>query len=184
VSPDIDSPLHPIICVIDTSVMIEFKATVGIERQWDLLSSMTDLVKTGRIAFPRQVARELSQARHPDAPGAWIASAKRDVQHPEPAEQTLVRVLQAGQLVDVNAPADREVADPYVAALALEIVERHPQSHVVVVTNDIVDRLPMKIALRTACERLGLQTCTMQPFVDWLDDPACLLQDPPADPFA
>ena len=153
-SPD-EHPSPPVIVVIDTSVLIEFKQVVGIEQQWALLMEMSARVTAGAVAFPRQVVAELSAVRHPDAPGAWIASAKRSMCHPEPVEETLVRVLAvADDLVEVDNPND--AADPYVVAMALELAERHPESRVVLVTNDVVDRLPVKIALKTACDRVGI----------------------------
>ena len=174
-------PTPPIICVLDTSTLLYFKREVGLDEQWDLLSQMRDLVISGALAFPRQVHKELSVAQYPDAPGAWVGGAAKLVCHPQPSDDTMSRVMEvAGQLVEVNAAPDREVADPYVAAMALELVERHPGSRVVVVTDDVVDRLPSKLSLRTACERLGLEQCRLGPFVDWLRDPAMdALQDPP-----
>ena len=147
----------PLICVLDTSTLLHFKRTVGLDEQWDLLAHMRDLVVSGALAFPRQVFKELTGVKFPDAPGAWVGSANKLVCHPQPSEDGLVRVLEvASELVEVDAAPDREVADPYVAAMALELAERHPDSRVVVVTDDVVDRLPIKISLRTACERLGL----------------------------
>lgn len=160
---------HELICVVDTSVLIEFKRIVKIDEQWDLLMLMGDLVADGRLAFPRQVAKELAYARHPDAPGAWIGSAKARVCHPQPDEQSLVKVLGvAEQLVDPEVTADREVADPYVAAMACEIAARHRGCQVVVATGDTVDRLPVKLSLATACDRLGVAWWPAADFVDWV----------------
>ena len=73
-----------IVCIVDTSVLIMLKRLVKIDDQWDLLLRMTELVRSGHLAFPRQVAKELAYGQYPDAPGAWIGSAKRDVCHPQP----------------------------------------------------------------------------------------------------
>ncbi|WFG44146.1 hypothetical protein [Pseudonocardia alni] len=145
-------------------------------KQWDLLTEMGQRVSTGALAFPRQVVAELTTIRFPDAPGAWIASAKHSVQHPEPAEESLVRVLAvAADLIEADHPGDP--ADPYVLAMALELGERHPTSQVVLVTNDVVDRLPVKIALRTGCQRVGVETCRAPAFLAWLLNPATKLVD-------
>ena len=81
---------------------------------------------------------------------------------------TFVRVLTvAEQLVDLEATHEREVADPYVAAKALEIVERD-LSRVVVATNDRVDRLPAKLSLITACRRLDLECWGPEEFLVWI----------------
>lgn len=61
----------------------------------------------------------------------------------------------AGDVVDPNVPAD--VTDPYVLALALQLTKGGLQ--VTVVSEDVVDRLPAKISMATACNRLGLQHC-------------------------
>lgn len=160
----------PFVMVVDTSALIAFKTLVGINDQWDLLMRMSEYVRAGAITFPRQVARELAYGEHPDAPGAWIGNAKRDVRHPNPSEETLVKVLEvAPQLVDIEA-TDREVADPYIAAMAHEIATTHNGCRVVVATNDVVDRLPVKLSLLTACTRLDIETCSPEAFIAWLRD--------------
>jgi hypothetical protein len=173
----------PLICVVDTSALIHFKQEVGLDEQWELLMRMHGLVVGGALAFPRQVHKELIGARFPDAPGVWVGAANKLVCHPQPSDDTMARVLEvASELVEVNLLPDREVADPYVAAMALELTDRHPDSRVVVVTDDVVDRMPLKISLRTACGRLSLQQCGLGPFVDWVRDPTNdALVDPPED---
>lgn len=52
-----------LVCVVDTSVLIAFKSLVKIDEQWDLLIRMTAFVEDGRLAFPRQVAKELAYGR-------------------------------------------------------------------------------------------------------------------------
>lgn len=159
-----------IVCVVDTSVLIELKSQVKIDDQWDFLLRMTELVRSGHLAFPRQVAKELAVGKYPDAPGAWIGSAKRDVCHPQPSEEALVAVLRVAQeLVDTEATDDREIADPYVAAMACEIRGRDPDCRSVVATDDRVDRLPSKLSLVTACERLGLEHWTSEQFIAWVN---------------
>jgi hypothetical protein len=153
-------------CVLDTSVLIEFKRIVRIEDQFRLLEKMRDLVRTGVLVFPPQVARELGYGQFPDAPGAWIMAARDDVCHAPPSETTLREVLRvAEQLVDVETE-DREVADPYVCAMALELA-RYEGCRVVVATNDRIDRLPVKISLASACDRLGLEHWTADEFIEW-----------------
>src|SRR5690606_34022285 len=92
-SRGMDSPPQ-LVVVVDTSVLIDFKSLVKIDDQWDRLMIMSDLVRTGALTFPRQVAKELAYGKFPDAPGAWIGYAKRDIYHPEPAEETLVKILE------------------------------------------------------------------------------------------
>jgi Domain of unknown function (DUF4411) len=172
-------------CIVDTSVLIKLKRLVNIDDQWDLLLRMTELVRSGHLAFPRQVAKELAYGQYPDAPGAWIGSAKRVVCHPEPSEETLRTVLQvAEQLVDAEATDDREVADPYVAAMACEIPHHHPDCRAAVATDDRVDRLPRKLSLATACDRLGLEHWTPEQFIAWVNGDTASSDWPGGDPVS
>ena len=158
-----------LVCIIDTSALIKFKRMVDINEQWDLLLHMTALVERGCLAFPRQVVRELAYGEYPDAPGAWIGSARRVVRYPQPSEETLREVLAvAEQLVDTEATSDLEVADPYIAAMACEIGRRYPGSRAVVATDDYVDRLPAKLSLATACRRLSIDRWTPEEFIKWV----------------
>jgi Domain of unknown function (DUF4411) len=171
-SPD-ELPLgleFKIVCIVDSSVLIKLKRLVAIDDQWDLLLHMSEFVRSGHLAFPRQVAKELAYGQYPDAPGAWIGSAKRDLRHPQPSEATLRRVLEvAEQLVDAEATDDREVADPYVAAMACEVPLRYPGCRSVVATDDHVDRLPRKLSLVTACQRLSIEHWTPDQFIVWVN---------------
>lgn len=74
----------------------------------------------------------------------------------------------AEQLVDLEASHDREVADPYVAAMALELSERYTSTRVVVATNDTVDRLPAKLSLAEGCRRLRLDYWKPDEFLSWV----------------
>lgn len=79
-------PLDPppaLICVIDTSVLIELKKLVKMDDQWELLTIMVGLVEVGSLTFPRQVAAEMQAVRYPDAPGVWMGHAKVKVRHPQ-----------------------------------------------------------------------------------------------------
>jgi Domain of unknown function (DUF4411) len=155
-----------LVCVIDTGIMINFKRSVGINDQWALLTRMTGLVETGEIAFPRQVVRELVEDfKYPDAPGAWISNAKNYVRYRDPSELTLSKVLAVAQLVEADATKD--IADPYVVAMACEIAEQ-PECRPVVATDDVVDRMPTKEALKTACDRLGIECWTCEELVAWV----------------
>jgi hypothetical protein len=169
-SLDIDFP-PPLIVVVDTSVLIGLKSTVHIDNQWSTLTRMHELVTEGSLAFPKQVAKELAYGEYPDAPGAWVGSAKREVSHQQPSEDTLIKVLAAAPLlVDIETTDDREVADPYVAAMALDIKDAHDGCRVVVATDDKIDRLPVKVSLVTACDQLGIETCTPKQFVAWVNE--------------
>lgn len=158
----------PMAVIVDTSVLIRLKRLLPIAEQWEFLEAMGRLVGSGRLAYPRQVVKELAEGQHPDAPGAWITSKKLKVRHSQPQDATLARVLAVAPVVDVEATDDREVADPYILAMAVEIQERHPGLWAAVATEDVVDRLPAKLSLATGCERLGVARWTAEEFVEWV----------------
>ena len=67
----------------------------------------------------------------------------------------------AGDVVDEGL--EREQADPYVLAQALEM---EWEAEVRVVTEDRIDRLPIKIAMTTACERLDITHWRLGDFLE------------------
>lgn len=168
------SPLS--IYVLDTSAVISMKR-LPVGEQWPVMSLLLDRVRGGRVVFPRQVTNEVTNGQHPDAPGAWIATAAQAVHQPEPTSASLREVLAvAPQLVELDG--DEDVADPYVAAMALEVASQLNRTPVVV-TLDVVDRLPLKESLRTACGRLGIQVCEPAEMIAWskTDDASRLAAD-------
>lgn len=131
--------------------------------QWNAFVRLESLVENGWIAMPRQVLAEATNLIHPDLPGAWAAGMRRRLQHPlDPGDHFIRHVMaDAGDVVDHDKTT--EDADPYVLALALQTRERGRD--VVVVTNDVVDHLPIKISLATACTRMNVDTATPEDFL-------------------
>lgn len=161
----VDAP--SLVVVVDTSVLISIKTHVPLDAQWELLRLMEDLVKAGRLAFPKQVWREMRDGKHPDAPGVWTAAAKIHLRHADPGLETLAKVLGvAPGMVDVDAGTDMEKADPYVAAMAVELGERYDECRIVVATNDVIDRPPLT-SLATACTSLGIECWATEDFIRW-----------------
>ena len=99
-----------------------------------------------------------------DTPEAWALNAFEHVPRSfEPSTDAVSRVMDvAGE--GVEADAEGEPADPYVLAQALEL-QSGDWADVVVVTKDREDRGD-KIAMTTACVRLGLAYCTLENFLD------------------
>lgn len=154
--------------VIDSSSLITLKKLVPLTEQWPLLITMSELVRDGRLAFPRQVAAEMKVAKHPDAPGVWAAAHSGWARHRQPSDEALAEVLAVAQLTDPNSEAELEVADPYVVAMAWQIRNRSSATPVMVVTEDRIDRMPAKESIVTACTRLDLPWCGTEAFVQWL----------------
>ena len=149
------------------------------------------MVQAGEIYFPRAVTNELHQNRYIDTPEAWALDAGLHVQLAyEPSNANWERAMfDAGDVVDVDAEA--EPADPKVLAQALDLQAAGFQP--CVVTEDVVDRLPIKISLKTACEqRLQLECCSLEQFlvsIGFLADPGAPVPGagrdiPPAPPDA
>lgn len=158
------------ILVVDSCLLIRLKKIVKVDEQWSLFAAMLDLVRGGSLCFPRQVATEVADQRWPDAPGAWIGHAKEFVCHREPGDGCVSQVLAtASELIDADATGT-EPADPYVVAMALELQSVYANSRIAVASDDKVDRLPLKLSLKTACDRLGIEFCEPPPFVEWVRD--------------
>jgi Domain of unknown function (DUF4411) len=152
------------IWVLDTSALIRFKQLIPVTDQWAAFKWLEGLVARGEIAMPRQVIAEAATIAHPDVPGVWASGVRKALLHPlEPDHQWIVHVMDvAGDVVDRQS--DRDEADPWVCALSLQL-SSSPQ-RVVVVTEDVVDRLPIKISMATACGRLGIAHCSAREFLD------------------
>lgn len=139
-----------------------------IDEQFAFFSAMTPMLQRGMLAFPRQVAKELARAQYPDTPGAWAAGVKDLVLYPDPSDESMAEVLGAAQLIDANGDAEYEEADPYLVAMAYDIQEHYKDSHVIVVSDDVKDRMPRKESVLTACNRLELECIGASDFVEYL----------------
>ena len=149
--------------VIDTSALISAKRAVAAANQWRLFRRLETMVEEGALYFPIQVTAELNQARHIDTPEAWaLAAGLKVTQAYDPDIKFVQQVMAvAGDLVDLDAEDDP--GDPYVLAQALELASGG--FAVCVVTEDVVDRFPLKISMATACDRLNLRYCQLGQFL-------------------
>ena len=139
--------------MIDTSCLIDLK-NVPLAHHWALFRQLEAMVEDGTIAMPRQVIREITAIAFPDVPGAWAKGVESKLQHPLEADYEIVGEVMdvAGEVIEDVSASDP--ADPYVLALALQL--QRDRNDVTVVTEDDVDRLPLKISMATACKRLKL----------------------------
>ena len=151
------------IAVFDTSALIQVKTAITPQRQWEFFEIMKERVQQGQLYFPRAVLEELRGHRHHDTPETWAFNVyghmRGTVEPTTAAVQEVMRV--AGAVVEPDAEGDP--ADPYVLAQAMEF--QTFGRLVRVVTEDRVDRLPIKIAMTTACERLGLTAWSLADFL-------------------
>lgn len=154
------------ICVLDTNIILRIKHAIALKEQWQLLRYMDDLLFHGWLTYPKQVAKELADERHPDGPGIWAVGVQNLRQYTECSDDSLADVLGvAPGLFDPNE--ERNQADPYVVALAYELRSRHPDAYVCVATEDKKDRPPL-ISPASACRLLGIPVLDFQGFLDWL----------------
>ena len=152
------------VCVLDTSALVDFKSLIPVSEQWSAFKTMEQMVLDGSIAMPRQVLTEASEVAHPDMPGAWAAGQRKLLVHPlDAAVDPYVKHVMSVAGDVVEAGKDAEEADPYVVALALEIANAGYE--VCVVTSDRVDHGQIKIALATACDRLGVKVSSPPDFL-------------------
>jgi hypothetical protein len=147
--------------VLDASSIIQIKLDVPRSKQWATLRGMEDLVVAGGIAIPREVAREVKAYAHPDAPGVWMHGVESKLGHPvDPPPAALTQVLAVAQdVVDPNKAID---GDPYVLALAHDLMARGHKA--TVVTEDVNDNA-IRIAVATACGRLGIKCVRLADFL-------------------
>lgn len=105
----------------------------------------------------------MRQERHHDTPETWALNAYEHMDHTyEPGEDAVTEVMRrAGDVVEKDA--EGEPADPYVLAQALEFHRRGLDT--VIVTKYRVNRMPIKIDMATACERLGIAWITLEAYM-------------------
>ena len=151
------------VAVLDTSAIVEAKRAIAAERQWEFFERLKELVLDGQIYFPKAVRDELRQERHHDTPETWALNvyANMDLTY-EPGDDAVAEVMQrAGDVVEKDA--EGEPADPYVLAQALEF--RRRGLDIVIVTEDRVNRMPIKIDMRMACDRLGIAWIALETYM-------------------
>lgn len=149
--------------LLDASALIRIKHVVPGNQQWALFKKLEQLVESAELAFPRQIKVEVTEMAHPDAPGVWADGVFPAMRHPAEPNPSFVRLVMsspAAKVVDPNKT--REDGDPYLIALALQLMDAgHP---VCVVTDDLKDN-PTRIALSVACDHVSVPWCPLEDFL-------------------
>lgn len=150
--------------VLDSSAIIEFKSIITPEIETRVLTLLDQLVLQGKISFPRQVKREVSGDGQNDLPALWVLrNFSKIILNKSPEESYIIDVLRkVPNLVEKDSKKD--VADPHVLALALQLKDNGFDA--IVVSEDRIDRLPRKISLKSACEIMGIEVCLTSDFFD------------------
>ncbi|QYG94372.1 DUF4411 family protein (plasmid) [Iamia sp. SCSIO 61187] len=162
--------------VLDSSTIVNLKSEIPVGKQWEFFKRLEAKVDAGEVAIAKSVIREVSDVQHPDMPGAWARGMQDRMQHPLEPDPASVAAVMAKAPEVVDQSSDREEADPEVIGLALDMIAAGHD--VVVVTDDAVDRMPIKIAMTTACGRCGVQCMSTTEFLDLMAAPEDGLDDP------
>jgi len=156
--------------ILDSSAIIQIKHLIPPSAQWDIFKKLEELVISGIIAMPQQVISEVKTDSHPDVPGAWVSGIKKHLKYPLDPDSKFVRLVmsEVGDVVDKDK--GKEEADPYVIALALQLMSDNWS--ITVVTEDVKDRIHRhdnrqgKRSLKSACEIMEIEVCQTIDFFD------------------
>ena len=155
------------IFIMDTSAIIHAKKVIGSNRQWEFFERLKRFVVERRLGFPKEVRDELRQEVYHDTPETWGLHVYEHMLVQNPTLNTFIEVMdRVGSVVDKQS--EKEEADPYVLAQALEVQRDIMVGNAMVVTQDHQDRLPRKMALTTACQKLGIAYCSLEDFLEMI----------------
>lgn len=141
------------IWVFDTSGLIELNGVPRAERQ-AILSTLTELVKEGRLRMPKQVVDELK--RGSDELVEWAKKVEAEAALGSPSFDEVQAVLAVvPDVLDPQKDFGADEADPYVLAMAVKL--KTTEADVRIVTQETKDR-PGKTSLRTAAGILNQVT--------------------------
>lgn len=148
--------------ILDTNAAIDFKRydLVPLDQQWEFWDHLLQIVREGNLIFPAQVRKELAdpnKIKHPDMPSAWAAQAWKEMDHRHSLGDDDVQKIVHRYPNLIDPRKEKDEADPYVVALALD---RKRGYEVCVVLADEGDK-----ALRTACEGFGIPVVGASEFV-------------------
>jgi hypothetical protein len=129
---------------------------------------LADLVKQGRLLFPRQVLDELERVADQAAPDQQYLWAKRNqgtaTQNPPSLDSVKTVLGIVPRVLDPDKDTGAEEADPYVLAKAADF--RRERGDARVVTEDKNDT-PRKMSLRTAAGLLGIPSVPLRAFLEF-----------------
>lgn len=144
------------IWVFDSSVLIQIQRKLTVQSRDELLKRMSQLAREGCLVFPRRVTEELTNYDQKDAVAEWALTTRQFVpRHYVPDDALVKEVLNVAPKL-IPATQLRKSADAHVVAQALAYRRESMFNAVIVVTNDRVDRLPIKSSMASACELLDV----------------------------
>ncbi|MBU6482962.1 MAG: DUF4411 family protein [Nitrospirae bacterium] len=153
------------IAVKDTSSIIQVRRIVARADQPSVFEKLTSLVTTGKLAFPKEVLKELERWANPetqDFPLEWARSnAPLASVHSVPLETVRAVLAEVPEILDPDKDGVEE-ADPYVLALAMRLQNEGYQ--VTILTEERKDR-PDKMSMNTACGVLRIPCLPVETFL-------------------
>ena len=157
-----------VIWVVDTSSVAQVRRSVENAKKKHVFQSMTALVQSGNLVFPKQLVAELGRMADPKSPDAqyqWAKENESKATEHAPNLDEVQRVLaEVPTVLDADKDTGVEEADPYVLALAVQL---HNQGKEVrIVTEDARD-IPTQMSLRTAAGLLGIPSVPLTAFLNF-----------------
>ncbi|HEY4239262.1 MAG TPA: DUF4411 family protein [Kofleriaceae bacterium] len=157
--------------VIDTSSILQVRRLMSREPNPKVTSVYQQLIRaarSGSIVFPKGIIGELElgsadAARRPDPAADWAIACKGMA---VPNEELLIETREVlsvvPDLLDADKPSTTDEADPYVVALALQLIRA---DHAAVVVTEETRDTPTKTSMRSACGLLRIPTLSMRVFL-------------------
>lgn len=153
--------MAPPIWVIDTSSLIQIRSGVPRPDRERVYDALSELVRVGRLLFPRQVLDELkrdSDKHHPDRVCTWALGVEVHACARSPSFEEVRAVLViVPDILDPAKDSGADEADPYVLAMARRVRDEGADGRVV---TEETRNSPTKLSLNTA---LGVDRSTIRP---------------------
>lgn len=148
------------IWVLDSSSLIAIRTLIPRDKREALYNRLTELVKAGRLKFPKEVVGELREYAGRENPALAWANAQSDVAARD--QPTLAEVREVLEQVPEVLDPDKEKkeeADPYILAMA-----RRLEGDIRIVTED-VKSTGSKMSLAGAAGYLSIPSVPLRVFM-------------------
>ena len=143
--------------VFDTSSIIEAKSSLPRTDRDRVFAALTELVRAGRLRFPREVLAELKRGADrgvSDRAYLWAQEAELLACQVTPTFEDVKGVLEVvPDILDSEKESGVDEADPYVHALARKLREQGVDARVV---TEETKNYARKLSLNTACGIIGI----------------------------
>ena len=149
--------------MIDSSSLIAVREQVGRSNERIVFDALSALAAGGQLIWPPEVADEVNEGVAHDPAVLWLRSQRSHGEASANLDTVKFVLEQAPTLVDSDST--REQADPYVVALARDVIDRDLFSpNVTILTEDRRDK-PGKVSLATAAGLLRIPTIPLSAFL-------------------